>query len=96
MGEVDRGTRGDDLDLCGSGSPGERLVLGLAEHDGAAGSHDGELLARDRLPGRSEDLRVLEPDVGEDHHDRPVEDVGRVKATPEAGLDDRGGHVPRF
>ena len=59
-----------------------------------AGPDDGELLGCDRLARVAEHLGVLERDVRQ-HHDRRVEDVRRVEAAAEAGLDDGGVDLPR-
>ena len=58
-GERRRAARLDD-DLACARCPGERLPLGLAEHDRAAGVDHRELLGRDRLARRPEHVRVLE------------------------------------
>ena len=68
--------------------PRERLPLRLAEDDGAAGLDDGELLRRDRLSRRTEHVRVLERHVRQHDDAGRVEDVRRVVATAEPGLDD--------
>ena len=65
--------------------------FGLAEDDDGARGDDRQLLARDRLTRRTEDLGVLERDVRQQHDPR-VEDVRRVEPSAEPRLDDRHVH----
>jgi len=66
----------------------------VAQHKEGTALYDPGLLGRDRLSRRSEDLRVIELDVGQ-YRDVRVADVRRVKAAPEADLhhNDLRGHV---
>ena len=59
-----------------------------ADDERRPGPHDVELLARDVGNRRPEVARVLEPDVGQ-HRDARVDDVGRVVAAAEPGLEHR-------
>jgi hypothetical protein len=51
---------------------------------------DRELLRRDRLSRRAEDVRVLQPHVRQHDDAGRVEHVGRIVAAAEPGLDDGG------
>ena len=64
----------------------------VGEDDDRALLRDGELLARDGLDGVAEHVRVVEPDVRE-QHDASAEDVRRVEPAPEPRLDDRRVHA---
>ena len=71
-------------DVASGHEVGVRVV---GEDDDRVGRRDGELLGRDRLERVAEDVRVLEPDVREEH-DARSKDVRRVVAAAEPGLDD--------
>ena len=78
------------VDARGAERARVRRPLGLAEHDDRAGPDHRELLGRDRLTRRAEDVGVVERDVRQ-HDDRRVEHVRRVVAPAEPRLDH--GHV---
>ncbi len=86
---LDRGSRevevapGRDDHLTGAAPTCKRLPFRLSEDDGRTGVDDGELLAGDRLAGRAEPLRVLQPDVRQ-HGDGRREHVRRVAAARRA------------
>ena len=64
----------------------ESCPFRLAENNGCARLHDGELLTRDRLARLAEDVGVVERDVRQ-QDDARVDHVRRVVASAEARLD---------
>ena len=79
--------------LPGSAEPDlacrDEVAVGLVgKNDDAALLRDREFLPRDGLHGVTEHVRVLEPDVREQDDPR-LEDVRRVEAAAEPGLDHR-------
>ena len=58
------------------------------DHYGFVRMDNSELLRRDRLDRLAEDVGVLQPDVRQ-QNDAGAQDVRRVVAPPEPGLDDR-------
>ncbi len=59
----------------------------VGKDDDRVRRRDGELLVRDRLERVAEHVRVVEPDVRQEH-DARSKDVRRVVAAAEPGLDD--------